>query len=208
MLSEHETINEQRVRLKDVTEKGALPKRTQPRRGRKKIVMAGALCALLTFTVMAGYFLLRGKDVQVNASRRATDKITSGSDLQKAAYDSLGASLKGAAPLAPPTAPATNIGSGQRTNVAMAGVAPSPASVVENESAPKIPAPVQPGIAMTLAPPLEASLSKESKTTGPDQTATGLGEPEGRAISAYGASKPKTDASISFSPPLGCCLCR
>ncbi len=202
MLSEHKTIDEQGVRLKDVTEEGGLPKRIQPRRGRKKIVMAGALCALLTFTVMAGYFLLRGKDVRVNASRRATDKITSGSDLQKAAYDSLGASLKGAAPLAPPTAPATNIGSGQRANVAMAGVAPSPASAVENESAPKIPSPVQPGIAMTLAPPPEAALSKDSKTTGPDQTATGLGEPEDRAIGASGASKPKTDASIPFSLPL------
>ena len=166
MLSEHETTSEQSVRLKDVTEEGALPKRTQPRRGRKKIVMVSALCALLTFTVMAGYFLLRGKDVQVNASRRATDKITSGSDLQKAAYDSLGASLKGSEPLAPPSAPATNIGSGQRTNVTMAGVSSSPASAVENESAPKIPAPIQPGIAMTLAPPPEASLSKESKTTG------------------------------------------
>src|SRR5262245_30248721 len=201
MLSEHETTSDQGVRLKDVTEEGALPKKTQPRRGRKKIVMAGALCALLTFTVMAGYLLLRGKDVQVNASLRATDKITSGSDLQKAAYDSLGASLKGSAPVAPPLAPATNIGSGQRTNVAMAGVAPSPASAVENEGAPKIPALVQPGIAMTLAPPPEASLSKESKTTGSGQPATGLGEPKGSAIGAYGASKPKTDASIPFSLP-------
>ena len=202
MLSEHETIDEQGVRLKDVTEEGALPKRTQPRRGRKKIVMASALCALLTVTIMAGYLLLRGKDVQVNASRRATDKITSGSDLQKAAYDSLGASLKGSAPVAPPSAPATNIGSGQRTTVAMAGVAPSTASAVENESAPKIPAPVQPGIAMTLAPPPEASLSREPKTTDPGHTATGLDQPEGRAIGAYGASKPKTDASILFSLPL------
>jgi len=201
MLSEHKTTSEQGVRLKDVTEEGALPKGIQPRRGRKKIVMVSALCALLTVTVMAGYFLLRGKDVQVNASRWATDKITSGSDLQKAAYDSLGASLKGSAPLTPLPAPATNIGSGQRINVAMAGVAPSPASAVENEGAPKIPAPVQPGIAMTLAPPPEASLSKDSKTTGTGKTATGLGEPEGRAIGAYGASKPKTDASIPFSLP-------
>jgi hypothetical protein len=201
MLSEHETTSGQGVRLKDVTEEGALPKRIQPRRGRKKILMAGALCALLTFTIMAGYFLLRGKEVKVNASRRATDKITSGSDLQKAAYDSLGASIKGSSPVAPPSAPATNIGSGQRTNVAMAGVAPSPASAIENESAPKIPAPVQPGIAMTLAPPPEASLSKESKTTGSGQPATGLGRPEGGASGAYGASKPKTEASILFSTP-------
>src|SRR5262245_32184727 len=201
MLSEHETINEQGVRLKDVTEEGAFPKRTQPRRGRKKIVMTGALCVLLTFTVMAGYFLLRGKDVQVNASRRTSDEITSGSDLQKAAYDSLGASLKGSAPFVPPSAPAINIGLGQRTNVAMAGVTPSPASAVENESAPKIPAPIQPGIAMTLAPPPEASLSKESKTTGSGQPATGFGQPEGGASGAYVASKPKTDASIPFSLP-------
>jgi len=201
MLSEHKTIDEQGVRLKDVTEEGALPKRIQPRRGRKKVVMAGALCALLTFSVMAGYFLLRGKDVQVNASRRVTDKITSGSDLQKAAYDSLGASLKGSAPVLPPSAPATNIGSGQRTNVAMAGVAPSPTSAVENERAPKIPAPVEPGITMTLAPPPEAALSKDSKATGTGQTATGLGESGGRANGAYVASKPKTDASIPFSLP-------
>ena len=201
MLSEHKTTSEQGVRLKDVTEEGALPKRIQPRRGRKKIVMAGALCALLTVMVMAGYFLLRGKDVQVNASRWATDKITSGSDLQKAAYDSLGASLKGPAPFAPPSAPATNIGSGQRTDVTMAGVAPSPASAVENESAPKIPAPIQPGIAMTLAPPPEASLSKESKSTGLGQAATGSDQPESSASGAYGASKPKTDASIPFSLP-------
>src|SRR5262245_28886372 len=205
MLSEHETINEQGVRLKDVTEEGAVPKRIQPRRGRKKAVMAGALCALLTFTVMTGYFLLRGKDVQVNASRRATDKITSGSDLQKAAYDSLGASLRGSSPVAPPSAPATNIGSGQRANVAMAGVAPSPTSAVENESAPKIPAPVQPGIAMTLAPPAEASLSNETTTTGPGQAATGLRQAETGAVGAsaiaLAANKPKTDASIQFSTP-------
>lgn len=201
MLSEHETTSEQAVRLKDVTEEGSAPKRIQPRRGRKKIVMAGALFALLTFTVMAGYFLLRGKDVQVNASRRATDKITSGSDLQKAAYDSLGASLNGSAPVAPPSAPATNIGSGQRTNVAMAGVAPSHTPAVENESAPKIPAPVQPGIAMTLAPPPEAALSKESKMAGSGQPATGFGQPEGGASGAYGVSKPKTEASILFSTP-------
>ncbi len=202
MLSEHEITSEQAVRLKDLTEEGAVPKRIQPRRGMKKIVMAGALCALLTVTIMAGYFLLRGKDVQVNASRRGTEKITSGSDLQKAAYDSLGSSLKGSAPLAPPSAPATNIGSGQRTNVAMAGVAPSPASVTENESAPKIPAPVQPGIAMTLAPPPEASLSKDSKTAGTGQAATGSDQPESRASVAYSASKPKVDASIPFSLPL------
>jgi hypothetical protein len=199
MRSEHEIPDEQSVRLKDVTEDGALPNRTRPRRGGKKLVMAGTLCALAIFTAAAGYFLLRGKDVQVKATQRAADKVTSGSDLQKAAYDSLSASLGGPAPLATPSAPATNIGSGHRPNVAMAGVAPSTVSAIENESAPKIPAPIQSGIAMTLSPPAEASLSKESKTTETGQTATELSRPEGRAIGSYGASKPRTDASIPFS---------
>lgn len=205
MRSEQEILDEQGVRLKDVTEDGALPNRAQPRRGGKKLVMAGALCVLAIFTAAAGYFLLRGKEVQVKATQRPSDKVTSGSDLQKAAYDSLDAALQGSAPLATPTAPATNIGSGHRPNVAMAGAAPSPSSAVETESAPKIPAPVQPGIAMTLAPPAEASLSKESKTTELGQSAAGLGQTEGRAIGAYGAvsaaSRPKTDASIPFSLP-------
>jgi len=209
MRSEHEILDEQSVRLKDVTEDGALPNRIQPRRGRKKLVMAGAMCALIIVTAMAGYFLLRGKDVQVKASRRSADKVTSGSDLQKAAYDSLSGSLNGSAAGLPPTVPAANIGMGQRTNVAMAGVAPSSASAVENESAPKIPAPVQPGIAMTLAPPAEALLSKESKTTELGQTATGLNsglkQEEGRVVGASAitsaTNKPKTGASILFSTP-------
>jgi hypothetical protein len=206
MRNEHETLDEQGVRLKDVTGDGAIPKKTPPRRGRKKIVMVGALCALLTVTVTAGYFL-SGKEVHVKATQRPSDKVTSGSDLQKAAYDSLSASLQGSAPLAQPTASAANIGSGQRTNVAMAGVATSSTSVIENESAPKIPAPIQPGIAVTLAPPAEAPLSKESKTTETGQAVTGSSQTEGRAIGAYStvsiASRPKTDASIPFSLPSG-----
>jgi hypothetical protein len=205
MRNEHEALDEQGVRLKDVTEDGALPKTARPRRGRKKMVMAGALCALLTITVTAGYFLLRGKEVQVKAPQRPSDKVTSGSDLQKAAYDSLSASLQAPATLAPPVASATNIGSGQRPNVAMAGVAVPLASDAEDERAPKIPAPIQPGIAVTLGPPAEAPLSKEVKTTETVQSATGSGQTDGRAIGAYGAvsaaSRPKTGASIPFSLP-------
>jgi hypothetical protein len=85
MRSEHEPLDEQGVRLKDVTGDGASPNRTRPRRGGKKLVMAGALCALMIFTATAGYFLLRGKEVKVKATQRPSDKVTSGSELQKAA---------------------------------------------------------------------------------------------------------------------------
>jgi hypothetical protein len=205
MQREREIQDQHQVRLKDVTEEGALPNRTQPRRGRKRLVMICALCALLAATAMGGYLFLRGKEVQVKASRKAAEKITSGSDLQKAAYDSLNGSLNGSATGVSTTATANNIGSGQRADVAMAGVTPSPASVVEKERAPKIPAPAQPGIAMTIAPPAEALLSKPSKTVDLNQTAAEMSRPENSDVRTSGiasaSGKPKTEASILFSVP-------
>jgi hypothetical protein len=203
MLIEPEINDEQDVRLKDVTEEGAAPTGTRTRGVRKKLSTAGALCALTIFAATTGYFLLRGKELRVDASRKAVEKITSGSDLQKAAYDSLSGSLKGPTPDLSPTAPAANTGLGQPAKDSTAGANLS--SATEDERSPKIATQAQPGIAATLAPPAEAALSAESKMTALGRTATGYNRTDatsGGYGESFAAEKPKRGASISFSVPL------
>ncbi|MGE0133125.1 MAG: hypothetical protein AB7U82_34035 [Blastocatellales bacterium] len=209
MENERELLNRSELslpelRLKDVTEDQNQQNESPNRRsGRKKLFMAGGLIVLLLLTMCGGYFLLRGKDVQVKADGRKIEKITSGSDLQKAAFDSLTGSLNGA-PAHPATDGAvTAISSGQTANAPMAGSASSPASSL---SGAKIPSPAQPGIAMTLAPPPEAIAPEPSeidaRTTGTksevSERANAVTEASGVST---GGSKPKTAASIIFSSP-------
>lgn len=102
---------------------------------KKKLIMIIGLFFLLILFISGAYFLLRANQVQVKASNRATAKITSGADMQKAAYDS----LKGTLDAPAVGATAINTGPGQSS------------SPNGNSS----PASVQSGIAMTVAPPPE-----------------------------------------------------
>lgn len=192
------------LRLKDVTEAESPPNEHIKRGGRKKkLVMLVALGALLIVTAVGGYFLLAGREVQVKPGRKAAEKITSGADLQKAAYDSLRGSLAG--PVAEAATPATNIGLGQSPALAMAGVTPSP--VANNAGTPKASAPAQSGIALTLAPPVEAATTRPSEQGGRQPSGASLEPPaqESRSNNAPAprtvAAKPRVGASITFAQP-------
>lgn len=190
--------------LKDVTEdRSQQNERPNRRSGRKKLLMVGGLIALLLVTIGGGYLLLRGKDVKVKADGRKTEKITSGSDLQKAAFDSLTGALNGASAHPATDGAVLTIGSEQPANAAMAGSASFPASSLSGS---KVPPLAQPGIAMTLAPPLEASAPEQSeigaRTTGTKPEASERASAATEASGAStGGSKPKTAASIIFSSP-------
>lgn len=190
--------------LKDVTEDRSQQNESPNRRsGRKKLFMAGGLIALLLVTIGGGYFLLRGKDVQVKADGRKIEKISSGSDLQKAAFNSLTGSLNGAPAHTATDGAVTAISSGQTANAAMAGSASSPAPSL---SGAKIPSPAQPGIAMTLAPPPEAIAPEPSeidaRTSGTKPVASERASAATEASDASTrTSRPKTATSIIFSSP-------
>jgi hypothetical protein len=191
------------LRLKDVTEADSPPNENVKRGGRKKkLVMLAALGALLIVTAVGGYFLLAGREVQVKPGRKAPEKITSGADLQKAAYDSLRGLLGGG--MTEAVTSATNIGLGQPATAAMAGGTPSP--VASNAATPKTSAPAQPGIALTLAPPVEAAMTKQSEPgrqqggrnpESASQEDRSNSTPASRAV----AAKPRVGASIAYAMP-------
>lgn len=166
---------------------------------KKKLIMVGGLACLLIVAGIGGYLLLTGKQVQVKAMRRAGEKLTSGTDLQKAAYDSLKGSLDAPASNLPGDVSATNIGAGQSPIVNMAGVMPSVPNTSKTDPAKTNPA-VQSGIAMTIAPPQEAvrenqnGCGQNSNSPKP-MTSTSPTPPVLAAVVA----KPKTDSSISFT---------
>lgn len=205
MSDELENRSEEELHLKDVTEEGELPADITKRSSRKKkLVMIGGLFGLLLVAGIGGWFLFAGKQVQVKAARRVGEKITSGTDLQKAAYDSLKDSLDAPVSNATSGTPATNVGTAQPATVAITGVTLSPAP--SKPPADSIKAPVQSGIAMTIAPPPEAVDDK--------QNARGLRATEQSVISkpsensaantqslSAAISKPKTGSSISFAMP-------
>ncbi|MEP7342604.1 MAG: hypothetical protein ABI977_33055 [Acidobacteriota bacterium] len=198
---------EKELSLKDVTEEGTLPGEKAKRSGaKKKFLMVAALCALLVITAVGAYFLLGGKHVQVKAGRKVTERITNGADLQRAAYDSLRGSLSGLAAEATSASPAINVGSGQPAIIAMPGVSPSPSPIAASSGVPKASTPAQSGIALTLAPPVEAAtpkLSERSRQQGEANTETSTPERKtgnAAAPSASGA-RPNVGASITFASP-------
>lgn len=196
-------VEEKDVSLKDVTEEGTLPGGKAKRGGaKKKLLMLAALGALLVITAVGAYFLLGGKQVQVKAGRKAPERVTNGADLQKAAYDSLRGSLVGMVEASTVT-PAINVGSGQPATVAMPGVLPSPSPITANGGMPKASTPVQPGIALTLAPPAEITAPRLAERSRQQETNSGAVPIERKSSDtpppqASGA-RPKVGASITFA---------
>lgn len=199
----HKTIDEaeeREVSLKDVTEEGTLPGEKTKRGGaKKKLLMLAALGALLVITAVGAYFLLGGKQVQVKAGRKASERVTNGADLQKAAYDSLRGSLVGTAETSVVT-PAINVGSGQPATIAMSGVSPSPITASNGVS--KASTPAQPGIALTLAPPAELAVPKLAERSRQQEANSGAVPVERKSSDtpppAASGARPKVGASITF----------
>ncbi|MBL8208711.1 MAG: hypothetical protein JNM09_31055 [Blastocatellia bacterium] len=187
------------VHLQDVTEDETLEIAPPANSRKKKLLMIGGLVVLLLLTAVGGYFLLSGKEVNVRAVRKTPERVTNGGDLQQAAYDSLRGSLTSPPPAAVAQSAAANIGSNQPTTIAMAGMTPSP--TVSPSPSPKPTAPIQSGIALTIAPPPEVTA-----TNSPTKPVGALSPPialptDNKAVSqnAIAISKPKTDASIVFA---------
>ncbi|MFN7931041.1 MAG: hypothetical protein U0Y68_24560 [Blastocatellia bacterium] len=189
------------VHLQDVTEDETeavvLPSFSR----RKKWLMAGGLTALLLVTAIGSYFLLRGNEVNVKAVRKTPDRVTNGSDLQQAAYDSLRGSLTSPPVASVPQSSAANIGSHQPATVAMAGVTPSP--MVSPNVTPKAIAPIQAGIAMTIAPPPEMATNNPPTKPALPLGQTAISSTENKTVNAntntVASSKPRTNGSIVFA---------
>lgn len=196
--SEPEDLPE--VHLQDVTEDETLDVAPPARSRKKKLLMIGGLVTLLLVTGVGGYFLLSGKEVNVRATRKTPERVTNGSDLQQAAYDSLRGSLASSPPAAVGQNAGANIGLNQPTTIAMAGVTPSPA--VSTSPSPKPTAPIQSGIAMTIAPPPEVIANSPTKPVGassPPNTFPTDNKAVTQNANVMAVSKPKTDASIVFA---------
>jgi hypothetical protein len=187
--------------LQDVTEDETEVIATPSPARKKKWLMLGGLVMLLLVTAVGGYFLLRGNEVNVRAVRKTPERVTNGSDLQQAAYDSLRGSLSSPpAPSATQT-PAANIGKHQTTSIAMAGVTPSPSA--SPSASPKAAAPIQSGIAMTIAPPPEVTAmqatTKPSAPLSPSTLPPTDNKTANATTNVVTGGKPRTDASIVFA---------
>lgn len=197
--SEPENLPE--VHLQDVTEDKTLEVAPPTSSRKKKWLMVGGLVTLLLLTAVGGYFLLSGKEVNVKAVRKTPERVTNGSDLQQAAYDSLRGSLSSPPAASVPQSPAANIGSNQPATVAIAGVTPSPTA--SPGATPKAAASIQSGIAMTIAPPPElAANNAPTKVLAPlGQQSTSSTESKVMSPNAttLASGKPRTDASIVFA---------
>jgi hypothetical protein len=196
--SEPEDVPE--VHLQDVTEDETELVASPTKARKKKWLMLGGLVTLLLVTAVGGYFLLRGNEVNVKAVRKTPERVTNGSDLQQAAYDSLRGSLSSPPPPSVTQSPAANIGSNQPTTIAMAGITPSPSA--SPSASPKAAAPIQPGIAMTIAPPPEVmatqATTKPSAPLSPSTLSTENNATNATTNAVVGG-KPRTDASIVFA---------
>ncbi len=144
---------DQQAKLSDLDEGETLPaEKPGRRRGRRVLLAALALLLLLGMAGTGGYFLLRGKQVDLKADKRLPEKASSGSDIRKAAYDSIRDSLTVPSPTALPTGVA--VGGLNQTGNASPGMA----------GGERVAPPIERGIAETLAPPPEAVTAKPSPT--------------------------------------------
>src|SRR5215510_6012355 len=137
--------------LSDLDEGVVLPAEKAPKTRRGKTVFIFlALIALATIACVGGYFLLRGEKIDLKADKRMQEKMSSGGDIRRAAYDSIRDSLTTPSPAHSVPAPAEVAGS----ESASTKLAPTGGTDGERVSAP-----IQQGIAATLAPPPETILA-------------------------------------------------
>jgi hypothetical protein len=141
--------DDRQVKLSDVDGSADLPaEKPGKRRGKRVMLSVLAILLLIGVAAVGGYFLLRGERIDLKANKRMEDKVASGSDIRKAAYDSISDSLNAPSPAASPTGTAINQPSDQMNHAS------------ETAEGEKVLAPVQPDIAATLAPPPEVLTTK------------------------------------------------
>jgi hypothetical protein len=146
--------DDRQVRLSDVDGSAALPaEKPGKRRGKRALLSVLAILLLIGITAIGGYFLLRGERIDLKANKRLEDKGSSGSDIRKAAYDSISDSLTAPSPTASPSGTTINQPS-DRMNPKQ-----------ETAGGEKVPAPFQPGIAATISPPSEVGAAKPASET-------------------------------------------
>lgn len=178
------------VTLAELEDEAALPAEPSKRkRRRKRLYAVGLLFALLASAGVGGYFMLRGNRVDLRANKRIQPQPANGSDIKRAAYESLSGALTEPAAA---QSPGVNIGTGQTNDIAMAGVPRSSPKPLSETDKPTAPPPVQEGIAATLAPPPEFLRAQPAPTP---NSATGAGNAQ--AVNG----KPAADNKISSANP-------
>lgn len=141
--------DDRQVSLSDVDGSVALPtEKQEKRRGKRALLSVLAILLLIGVAAIGSYFLLRSEEIDLKANKRLEDKGSSGSDIRKAAYDSISDSLAAPSPTTSPSGAALNQSSDQMN------------PELETAMGEKVPAPIQPGIAATLAPPPEVLTAK------------------------------------------------
>jgi hypothetical protein len=179
------------VTLAELDEGAVLPAEASRGQRRKRLLWAALLLlSLLGVAAIGAYFLFAGNRVNLRANRQAAQAAPNGESIKRAAFASLSEALTQPAAAATPLAPAVNIGTGQTADVAMAGVPKAKVLEVAERNGPKVPPPLQPGIAATLAPPPEALMAQ---STAKANNATN------RAGNANHADKPNSAHSIRFA---------
>jgi hypothetical protein len=186
------------VSLADVDGDDKLPsEKKQGGRGRRLLLSGAALGGLLAATGLGAYLLLGGHEVEVKAGQRASEKVTSGRELTKAATEMLSQALDDPSPAPSPGAVAVNVQMGQPSRAAVEGVSgQQPGSPPSGDSS-KVPAPAQAGIAATLAAPpeyLSARDADSAKGAGASQTSR-AGQPQPTAQAAAGGAAAQPGAA-------------
>ncbi len=187
MTTEQDNLNDDALKLDDLAEDADRSSDNTKRRSRRKrLVMLVSLLLLLIIVASGGYLLLGEKQLQVKATQRPTEKITSGADLQKAAYDSLKGLIDAPAP-----------GSNQSIST---GGNPSPTPSAEYRETTKPSAPIQSGIAMTIAPPPEAQEGRGQRAADAGTHTNQLVNPNGTSTSLTASTaKPKVGSSLTLT---------
>jgi hypothetical protein len=171
-MNEVDGENNNQVKLSDIDDGVVLPGEKQgKRRGKKMLASALAILLLIGATAIGGYFLLRGEQIDLKANKRLEDKTASGSDIRKAAYDSISDSLNTHSPAPAPF-----------------GTAVSQASDQTNSP------PVQPDVPEAFPPPPEALMGKPASASRNDS-----GRPAQTNPSEVPAAR-NASQSVRFAP--------
>jgi len=188
--SELRSAEEPQIRLSELEEGVRLPDE-KPRRNRRRrvLLMLLALLLLVVVSAIGSWFLLRGERVDLRANKKLPEKIASGQDIKQAAFDSISGSLT--------SLETGNTASTKQPSVAGASEQMAAAPAINKDE--KVSAPVQPGIAATLAAPPEALAAGATRQRGGE-----LSEKKASGVSTastnMSATRTSATQSVRFAP--------